>query len=73
MTSTPTSTQRRVETRRIQRVELCDIVNRFPGVLVNNKVCFDVNAASPRAALHLLLYPACDTIVAGRLIWQKKQ
>jgi len=40
----PASTQRCVETCRIQRAELRDIVNRFPGVLVNNKVCFDVNA-----------------------------
>jgi simple sugar transport system ATP-binding protein len=46
MTSTPTSTQ-----RRIQHVELCDIVKRFPGVLANNKVCFDVNAGEVHALL----------------------
>src|SRR5574340_404068 len=52
MTSTsPPTSQRRVETRRIQRVELCDIIKRFPGVLANNKVCFDVNAGEVHALL----------------------
>src|SRR5512137_1404709 len=56
MTSTSTSTQRRVETRRvetrrIQRVELCDIVKRFPGVLANNKVCLEINAGEVHALL----------------------
>ena len=37
--------------RRIQHVELCDIVKRFPGVLANNKVCFDVNAGEVHALL----------------------
>ncbi len=46
MTSAPTSSQ-----RRIQHVELCDIVKRFPGVLANNKVCFDVNAGEVHALL----------------------
>ena len=47
MNSTPpTFTQ-----RRIQHVELCDIIKRFPGVLANNKVCFDVNAGEVHALL----------------------
>jgi general nucleoside transport system ATP-binding protein len=29
---------------RIQRVEMCDIVKRFPGVLANSKVCLEINA-----------------------------
>ncbi len=36
---------------RIQRVEMCNIVKRFPGVLANNKVCFDINAGE----VHTLL------------------
>src|SRR5512136_1823003 len=57
MTSTSPSTSqrraetRRVDTRRIQHVELCDIIKRFPGVLANNKVCFDVNAGEVHALL----------------------
>jgi general nucleoside transport system ATP-binding protein len=39
MTSTTPST-----VTRIQHVEMCDIVKRFPGVLANSRVCFDVNA-----------------------------
>jgi simple sugar transport system ATP-binding protein len=35
----------------IQRVEMCDIVKRFPGVLANSKVCFDVNAGEVHALL----------------------
>src|SRR5512136_398580 len=57
MTSTSPSTSqrraetRRVDTRRIQHVELCDIVKRFPGVLANNQVCFDVKAGEVHALL----------------------
>ncbi len=36
---------------RIQRVEMCDIVKRFPGVLANNRVCFDVNAGEVHSLL----------------------
>lgn len=39
------------ETHRIGRVEMCDIVKRFPGVLANDKVCFDVNAGEVHALL----------------------
>jgi simple sugar transport system ATP-binding protein len=35
----------------IQRIEMCDIVKRFPGVLANDKVCFDVNAGEVHALL----------------------
>ncbi len=37
--------------RRIQRLEMCDIVKRFPGVLANDRVCFDVNAGEVVALL----------------------
>lgn len=37
--------------KRIQRIEMCDIVKRFPGVLANDKVCFDVNAGEVHALL----------------------
>jgi simple sugar transport system ATP-binding protein len=37
--------------KRIQRVEMCDIVKRFPGVLANSKVCFDVQAGEVHALL----------------------
>ncbi len=37
--------------RHIQRIELRDIVKRFPGVLANNRVCFDVNAGEVHALL----------------------
>jgi simple sugar transport system ATP-binding protein len=36
---------------RIQRVEMCNIVKRFPGVLANNQVCFDVNAGEVHSLL----------------------
>jgi ABC-type uncharacterized transport system ATPase subunit len=36
---------------RIQHVKMCDIVKRFPGVLANNKVCFDVKAGEVHALL----------------------
>jgi simple sugar transport system ATP-binding protein len=35
----------------IQRVEMCDIVKRFPGVLANDKVCLEVNAGEVHALL----------------------
>jgi len=37
--------------KRIQRIEMCDIVKRFPGVLANDKVCFDVCAGEVHALL----------------------
>ena len=33
------------------RIEMCDIIKRFPGVLANDKVCFDVNAGEVHALL----------------------
>jgi simple sugar transport system ATP-binding protein len=35
----------------IQRVEMCNIVKRFPGVLANDDVCFDVTAGEVHALL----------------------
>jgi simple sugar transport system ATP-binding protein len=35
----------------IRRVEMCDIVKRFPGVLANSSVCFDINAGEVHALL----------------------
>ncbi|HVM72614.1 MAG TPA: ABC transporter ATP-binding protein [Anaerolineales bacterium] len=46
----PSSAQT-AQTRQIQRVEMCDIVKRFPGVLANSKVCFDVCAGEVHALL----------------------
>ncbi len=37
--------------KRIQSVEMCNIVKRFPGVLANTKVCFDVKAGEVHALL----------------------
>jgi ABC-type uncharacterized transport system ATPase subunit len=37
--------------RRIQTVEMCDIVKRFPGVLANTRVCFDIKAGEVHALL----------------------
>ncbi len=37
--------------QRIQHVEMCNIVKRFPGVLANSMVCFDVNAGEVHALL----------------------
>jgi general nucleoside transport system ATP-binding protein len=46
MASSPHST-----TQRIQTVTLCNIVKRFPGVLANDNVCFDVRAGEVHALL----------------------
>ncbi len=40
-----------MELKRIQRIEMCNIVKRFPGVLANDDVCFDVNAGEVHALL----------------------
>ena len=40
-----------MEHKRIQRVEMCDIVKRFPGVLANDRVCFDFVAGEVHALL----------------------
>jgi ABC-type uncharacterized transport system ATPase subunit len=45
------SSTQTAQTRRIQHVEMCDIVKRFPGVQANSKVCFDVNAGEVHALL----------------------
>jgi general nucleoside transport system ATP-binding protein len=37
--------------RRINHVEMCNIVKRFPGVLANSKVCFDIKAGEVHALL----------------------
>ena len=37
--------------KRIQHVEMCDIVKRFPGVLANSRVCFDVFSGEVHALL----------------------
>ncbi len=42
----PSNTQ-----QRIQSVEMCNIVKRFPGVLANTRVCFDVKAGEVHALL----------------------
>jgi ABC-type uncharacterized transport system ATPase subunit len=39
------------EKRQIQRVEMCDIVKSFPGVLANDRVCFDINQGEVHALL----------------------
>ena len=36
---------------RVRKVEMCDIVKRFPGVLANDRVCLDVNAGEVVALL----------------------
>ncbi len=40
-----------VTEKRIRRIEMRDIVKRFPGVLANDRVCFDVNAGEVHALL----------------------
>ena len=40
-----------IPVQRIQHVEMCDIVKRFPGVLANSDVCFDVNSGEVHALL----------------------
>jgi len=45
------STTQTAPVRRIQHVEMCDIVKRFPGVLANSKVCFDIRAGEVHALL----------------------
>ena len=37
--------------KKIQSVEMCNIVKRFPGVLANSRVCFDVHAGEVHALL----------------------
>jgi general nucleoside transport system ATP-binding protein len=37
--------------RKINHVEMCNIVKRFPGVLANSKVCFDVHSGEVHALL----------------------
>ena len=39
------------ELHRINRVEMCNIIKRFPGVLANDRVCFDVDAGEVHALL----------------------
>ena len=36
---------------RIEHLELCNITKRFPGVLANDRVCFDVRAGEVHALL----------------------
>lgn len=36
---------------KLQHVEMCNIVKRFPGVLANSKVCFDVNSGEVHSLL----------------------
>jgi general nucleoside transport system ATP-binding protein len=45
-TTSPRSSQQRIHT-----VSMCDIVKRFPGVLANSKVCFDVHSGEVHALL----------------------
>ena len=39
------------EKKQIQRVEMCNIIKYFPGVLANDRVCFDVNQGEVHALL----------------------
>ena len=45
------STPSKNETHVIHRVEMCNIIKRFPGVLANDRVCFDVNTGEVHALL----------------------
>lgn len=45
------SSNQATPTKRIQHIEMCDIVKRFPGVLANSKVCFDFRAGEVHALL----------------------
>jgi general nucleoside transport system ATP-binding protein len=40
-----------IPVQRIQHVEMCNIDKRFPGVLANSKVCFDIRAGEVHALL----------------------
>ncbi len=40
-----------IEQRQIQRVEMCNIIKYFPGVLANDRVCFDINQGEVHALL----------------------
>ncbi|MCX6053680.1 MAG: ABC transporter ATP-binding protein [Chloroflexi bacterium] len=40
-----------IEKKQIQRIEMCNIVKYFPGVLANDRVCFDVNQGEVHALL----------------------
>jgi simple sugar transport system ATP-binding protein len=51
MMASVTGNQLQIEQRRIQRVEMRNIVKRFPGVLANDHVCLDVNAGEVVALL----------------------
>ena len=49
---TPTpSLQKISNSQPIQRIEMCNITKRFPGVLANDQVCFDVEAGEVHALL----------------------
>jgi simple sugar transport system ATP-binding protein len=51
MMTSVTDNRLQIEQRRIQRVEMRNIVKRFPGVLANDRVCLDVNAGEVVALL----------------------
>ena len=54
MTTSPTTSIKNSvqgSTQRIQSVEMCNITKRFPGVLANSRVCFDVKAGEVHALL----------------------
>lgn len=46
-----TPIQQKTSDPRIQKVELCDITKKFPGVLANDRVCLDVHAGEVVALL----------------------
>jgi simple sugar transport system ATP-binding protein len=39
------------QVKQIQRVEMCDITKYFPGVLANDKICFDISQGEVHALL----------------------